>query len=465
MKMKTKIFVLFCAMALILLGGQGCRQSTSQEAASRVAPVTLRYWRVFDSEDDFAEIIEAYNAKHPHIDIEYREFSIDEYEDELIDALAEDRGPDIFTIQNTQMREYKNKLLALPPSVVMPFTQVQGGLSQEVIVTLQELPSITLRQLRDNFVDTVFDDVVLTDITPQGEFQRIYGLPLSVDTLAMFYNRDLLNNAGIAQPAANWEDVQDHVRKITQVDRQNNVVLSGAALGTSRNIPQSSDILSLIMMQNGAVMQDEFGDIRFAQIPEDLRERDIAPGLEALIFYTDFASPTKVVYTWNAQLPNALDEFIAGNVAYYFGYSYDVDQIKQRAPRLNFSTAKMPQIVGNPAVNYAEYWVEVVSNKTEHSDEAWDFLQFVASADQVVHYLDNTKKPTALLSLVDAQRNDLDISVFADQVLTAKNWYHGSDSREVESIFYNMIEQTLDGTRDVEEIISIGASQVARTIE
>jgi ABC-type glycerol-3-phosphate transport system substrate-binding protein len=64
--------------------------------------------------------------------------------------------------------------------------------------------------------------------------------------------------------------------------------------------------------------------------------------------------------------------------------------------------------------------VEVVSKKSKHVNEAWDFVQFLASADQVTSYLEKTNKPSALRSLISKQATDDNIGCFANQVLTAK---------------------------------------------
>ncbi len=466
--------ILFFSLMFVVLSAQACGKSAppastgGKSAEQRIQPLVLNYWRVFDEKDDFDEILEEYRASFPHIEIRYRKLRFEEYEQELLDALAEDRGPDVFSIHNTWMRGYKNKLLPMPSSVIMPFQKIIGTLQKEIVTELTTIPSINLRTLKDRYVDVVYDDVVMTDVVKKDNREtaqnNIYGLPLSVDSLALFYNRDLLNNAGIANPATTWQEFQDHVKKMSRVDRQNNILLSGAALGTSENIPRSTDILSLVMMQNGTQMTNDDGYATFHLIPENLREREVAPGVEALLFYTDFANPTKVVYTWNKDQKNALDAFIEGNVAYFFGYSYNIETVKARAPKLNFDIASIPQIPENPVMNYANYWVETVSKKTRYPDEAWHFVQFLAKPENVEKYLKRSGKPTGHKALIDKQKDDLVVGVFANQVLTAKSWYKGVDAAAAETILRMMIDQVLLGNREINDIINTAASQINQTI-
>lgn len=458
--MIKKISLLAVLAIFVLTSGFGCRlkDNTTKEA---MEPVTLTYWRVFDGPDDFAEIIQNYETLHPFVDIEYRKLRYDEYEKELINAMAEDRGPDIFSIHNTWIREYKSKITPMPPSTTMVYPVETGTIKKEIVHQMRTTPSLTLKQIRDNFVDVVAEDVILED-------NKVYALPLSVDTLAMYYNKDLLNNAGISEVPSYWNrDFLQAVKKMTKQDPKRGLIQSGVAMGGSSNIERYTDILSLLMIQNGATMITDDNKVAFHMIPDFARDTGYNPGLEALRFYTDFANPAKESYSWNSEMSNSLEMFISGNLAIMFGYSYHMPAIKSSAPKLNFSIAKFPQIEGNPPtnINFANYWVEVVSKKSEHKNEAWDFIQFITSEDQVKSYLDSAQKPTALRSLVAEQRTDNNIGVFADQVLTAKSWYRGMNVEAAELAFKEMIDAVLNNTDEkMQKIISNAAAKVQQTI-
>ena len=181
--------------------------------------------------------------------------------------------------------------------------------------------------------------------------------------------------------------------------------------------------------------------VTFDKTPKD-RQGEYPPGEEALRYYIDFASPTKEVYSWNNEMPNSVEYFSQGNAAYLFGYSYHIPYIKNLAPKLNIGVAKVPQIQGSTQpVNYANYWVYGVSNKTGNVNEAWDFIQSITtkSANAQI-YLDKTNKPTALKELIAAQKQDEDLLYFADQLLTSQSWYQGLDSNAAEAIFIEMID-------------------------
>jgi multiple sugar transport system substrate-binding protein len=395
------------------------------------------------------------------VSFQYRTLRFEEYQQELLKAFAAGEGPDVFSLHNTWMGEYKNLITPLPDSLTIPYTEVRGTIKKETVTVLREEPTLTQRTLKKDYVDVVAGDVILPyqPNPKQPPEDRIYGLPLSIDTLALFYNKDLLNAASIAEPPANWTQFQDDVVKLSSIGANDEILQSGAAIGTSANVERAFDIVSLLMMQNGTVMTDDRGKAVFGQ-PNDARQ---IPGADAVRFYTDFGNPLKEVYTWNASQPDSFDAFATGKTAFFFGYSYHTPLIRARAEKLNFGIAPVPQIEGGRTVNYANYWVETVAKSTKNVDWAWDFIQFAARQDQVTSYLDAAKKPPALRVLIDSQLEDEDLSVFASQLLLSESWYKGDDAAVAEDAFAQLIDDILAGV-DSEEAIAQAQNKVNQTL-
>ncbi len=463
MNLRTR-FAAAVLLAALVVSGAGCFSASVTAPPASSKPITLTYWRVLDDGDAFDEIISAYRALHPNVTINYRKLRLDEYENALVNALAEDRGPDILSVHNDWMRAYQPKLLPAPASVKLAFREVQGIQKNQVWVE-KTLPMITPAQVKDQFVDQVGHDVVIkgpASDPKKGIVDQLWGLPMALDTMVLYYNKDVLNAAGIPTPATTWAEFQDHVKRLTKYDSQGKLVKPAAGIGTSQNVERSFDLLSLLMMQNGAQMADGNGLPTFNRTPADMT-RDTPPGDEALIFYTDFANPSKEVFTWDDTQPNSYDAFVSGKTAYFFGYAYHLPMIRAQAPKLNFGIANIPQIDPANKVNFANYWVEAVSKKTKYPDVAWDFLQFAAKADQAKTYLAKTGRPTALRSLVNTQLSDPDLGVFASQVLTAKSWYQGANIKATESAFDEMIDTTLAGTPP-ERATDLAAQTIAQTV-
>src|SRR3989338_4315095 len=216
--MKTKIITLSLLFIFLLTSGFGCKL-VDQKTQEAMKPITLNYWRVWDGPDAFEEIFSAYKALHPFITINYRKLRYDEYEKELLNALAEDRGPDIFSIHNSWITKYKSKISPMPPTTTLAYPITQGTIKKEVIPELRTTKSLSLSDIKNNFVDMVYRDVAILTIDKKTKkyVEKIYGLPLSVDTLAMYYNKDLFNNAGLIQAPTYWtREFPQAVKKTTK---------------------------------------------------------------------------------------------------------------------------------------------------------------------------------------------------------------------------------------------------------
>ena len=480
--MKNKLFIITIILSMFLTTGFGCAK-IDKTTMSYYRPVTLEYWRVWDDSGDFQQIIDNYKRIHPNVTINYKKFRYEEYKQKLLEGFAYDRGPDIFSIHNTWTREYQNKNLIgpMPTKITLAYPYVKGNLKKELAINLKSTNMPTPTSIEKSFLDVVYDDIIIKTKNKKGVLsEKIYGLPLSVDTLVMFYNKDLLNNAGIINAPEYWDkEFQQNVKKLTKQDNKGQILQSGVALGGSDNIERYSDILALLMMQNGTNMLSDNGQVQFHAMPGgDFRGAAI-PGYDALRFYTDFANPAKEVYSWNSTIKNSLELFTQNKLAIMFGYSYMIPQIKSLAPKLNFAITKIPQIKDNPPVNFANYWVESVSNKilTDRDNikaggnytqlkynYAWDFIQFATKESQVQSYLDSTGKPTALKSMIKKQQEDRELNVFADQLLTAKSWYKGNDSNATEIIIKDLIDKIVSGESDIPKGINLAAQKVQQTI-
>jgi len=439
---------------VFILTGASC--SNTGAVVGPPTPITLEWWTVYKDVEDITPLIEAYKAQYPHITINVKNLRYDTFESSLLNALAEDRGPDIFTIHNTAVQEYLPKILPMPAVTNMKHAVQKGTITKDTFTETTAVPSFSARYIANTFLDQVTQDLYFND--------QLYGVPLSVDTLALFYNKALLSAAGIPLPATNYTELQEHVLKLTRQDNLGKIVQSGIAMGTGANVERFVDIISLLMMQNGTQMADSNGFALFDKLPATLGQRETLPATDALIFYTDFASPTKKVYTWNESKPNSLEAFMNGTVGYFLGYAYHRPIIDTQAPKLNYEVASMPQITGNPTINFANYWTEVVSNKTKYPDESWNFLQFITKPENARIYLTNASLPTATKTLVAEQVEDVKIGVFAEQLLTAKSWYKGKNPNALPGIFESLLNEIVVADRPA-DVLRRAVQKVNQTVQ
>lgn len=455
-----KIFILSLIFFLLISGFEASGQigpmpGPGQPALkSTLPPINLSWWVVWEQPSDFSDLINGFRNFYPHLNINVRKLRAEEYREALIQAWARDEGPDIFSIPNTWLKEYQEWIVPMPNKIGLK-KEVQSGpaCAKKTKIVIEEKQLLTVKELKEKFVSQVEKDVLMAG--------RIAGLPISLDTLVLYYNRDLLDIAGIPEPPKTWDEFVETVIKTTQIDKQKNILQAGTALGTANNLERSVDILSLLMMQMGATMTDVQDLVAFNK--PFANDPNYFPAEEALRFYTDFSRPEKEVYTWNKEMPQAMEMFQQGKLALFFGYAYHLAMIKAQAPSLNFGIAKVPQPSGTlKEINFANYPVQVVSRKSKNIEMAWAFLNWASQNPQA--YLARAKKPCALRALIGTQLQDFDLEIFAQELLTASSWYQGKNPLLMEEAMKEMIDNVNEGKKTYLEAINFAVLKINQTI-
>jgi ABC-type glycerol-3-phosphate transport system substrate-binding protein len=459
-KRTIRTFVLACAAVAgtALLSGCGFKEQ------AQPYKVNLEVWGVFDDSDAYTQLMAEYRKMNPYIgDISYRKFTPDTYKQDLLDALASGKGPDVFMIRNSWLPAFADKVAAAPDYI-----------SDE-------------RAYRNAFVDVVASDFF-------GQDGKIYGAPLSVDSLALYYNKDLLNAAGIVAPPATWEELVDDVQRLSRIDSFGNIVQSGIALGTARtaddreSINRSTDILTAMMMQKGVPFWNSLNN-----------EVSLTNGGEGVLdFYTRFASVSSPMYTWNLDQHYSIDAFYETKTAMMINYSWQYNTIKRKNAKLNFAVAPLPHFAGGAPANYANYWSFVVAKNKVYGNEvqnaaqadklrvheAWQFLKYLTfphpdqkltlrngltgntkdfslALDPAKLYLEKTQKPAARRDLVEEQKKDVFLGPFADGNLNAKNWPQ-TDPEAIEGVLADMIRSVNLGQNTVYGALDVAQTRINR---
>ena len=395
------LVILFFILVFIgvIPGLKGSNQNTNQE-------ISLVFWGV-DSSGFIQPLIDAYTGTNPNVKITYRKIDSVSYEKTLIDALATGQGPDVLMFNNNWLAKHYNKIAPAPA------TQI----SVESVARL--FPTV----VRQNFVSN----------------NQVYALPLYIDTLALLYNKSVLDAAAVAGLPKTWDEFQALVPNLRKFNQFNQITRPAAAIGGSdKSIDKASDLLNELIMQ-------------FAGGPQNIISQDGAvyfkdDGLNALNFYLGFANPASSYNTWNDSLPYSLDSFADGSTAMIFNYASGFPKIKSRNPYLDFSVSQMPQLApdGQP-VNYADYWGLAVSKQSRNAVWAWHFISSITTNPQTAElYVQNASLPPALLTLIEKYKNDAKFGVFARQALTARSWLQ-PDNTEVKKIFSDIIESVSNG--------------------
>lgn len=337
---KFKISALVLSLSSLVIFLSGC----SLIGGNQNKQVNLKYWGIWESSTTMSQIIANYKKLKPNVSITYEKRSPQQYRDSLQTQIENGRGPDIFTFHNTWPIMLKNYLAPAPSSIM------------------------TANALKDNYYPVIFGDM-------KNSQQQVIGVPSGIDGIALFWNKDIFDAAGIPNPPSTWQELSQDASLLTVRDAQGNIRTAGVALGTASNVDSFSDILGLMIFQNS-------GD------PKNPATKE---GAEALEYYTTFAKgPSKV---WDETLPSSTVAFAGGTLAMYFGQSWRAIDIKNANPLLNFEVAPVPQLE-NGNTNWASYWATGVSSKSQNTQEAWEFVKYLNDQQTLITmYNEDSKSP------------------------------------------------------------------------
>jgi ABC-type glycerol-3-phosphate transport system substrate-binding protein len=294
--------------------------------------VTLSYWGIWEDSTVMQPLIDDFERAHPNIKINYEKQDIKGlgmYAERLTKRIDNGTGPDIYRFHSSWTPQLKNYLTPFPKTV------------------------IASTKLDSDFYKTVEHDMKIN-----GAY---YGIPLGIDTLSLFINTTLLNNVGL-QPPKDWNDIVHIYGPRLLVKENDKIVSSSIALGTYDNIAHSPDIVAMLLLQNRANIRDLTGSAK-------------TNAEDALTFYTSFAD--SINGSWNQTLDNSKLAFAKGNLAMFFGFSWDIFEIKALNPNLQFQVVTVPTLAGRKNT-VASYWSEGVSARCKNSKEAFEFLDFIS---------------------------------------------------------------------------------------
>lgn len=307
--------------------------------------ITLKFWGLWESSTTINQVINDYKKIKPNINIIYEKKPKESYRETLQSFISQDKGPDVFVFHNTWTPMLKNELSPAPDNVIK---------SKEFLDKYYQVNYFDLKNAQNNII----------------------GLPQGIDGLGLYINEVIFKNAGVDTDfPATWQNVSRIATRLTVKDESGNIKTAGIALGQESNVDHFSDILGLMILQNG-------GD---PKSPIDKQSAD------ALDYYLSFTRGQNKV--WDETLPSSTVAFAGGNLAMYLAPSWRAIEIKNANPLLKFRVLPVPQLEGGK-VSWASYWANGVSQKSKNIKEAWEFVKYLSEEQTLTKlYSEASKSP------------------------------------------------------------------------
>jgi multiple sugar transport system substrate-binding protein len=228
---------------------------------------------------------------------------------------------------------------------------------------------------------------------------RLYGIPFGSNTLALYYNEDMLKAAGV-KPPRTWDELKSVSRKLTKGN------VHGFAISSLQNEEGTFGFLCFLWGSGNTSFQiNNANGIRALTLMRDL----VASG----------AMP-KEALNWTQG--DVMNQFISGNLAMMVNGPWQIPTMRQQAPALAWNVALLP-VGKKPASDLGGENFAVV--KGPNVDEALTFLKFVAAPAEMKTYINAfgyiaSRKDVAATQFTSDPLNDPINKVFVQQMAVAQ---------------------------------------------
>lgn len=177
--------------------------------------------------------------------VTYKQLDKRAFGETLVNAIAEGKGPDIVLIPNSLLVTYRSKLFPIP---------------------------------FEEFSKRTFDDTYIDGAEIFLRSDGVYGVPIGVDPLILYWNRDILSSSGISTPPKTWETlIGETTRAINKFDSSSNFTQNAIALGQYSNVTNAKNILAMLFFQVGSEIVTET-DSSYKVNLDEVVDEGLSPG-------------------------------------------------------------------------------------------------------------------------------------------------------------------------------------------
>lgn len=408
---KFQIVVLAIFAAGILTGIAVLALIKGENQETTLPPITV--WGVLPNNVVQNFVAQINLTREEQLTIDYVEKDPSIIERDLVEDLALGKGPDALLIPQEMLLTFENKLLTIP------YTTVNA------------------RDYKNTFIEQA--ELYMRD-------EGILGIPLFIDPMVMYWNRDMFTNAGIATYPKVWDDFISVSEKINKKDVNSNIRQSALALGEFGNVSNARDIFSLILLQAGN------------PIVVNRQSTLAGGGMEstenAINFFTGFSNPSSPYYSWNRSLPLSKNYFLSGNLATYFGYASEVTDLKEKNPNLNFDIAPMPQPKNTPQrIDYGHVYGVSIVKSAKNPAGVYSVLSQLTSSASLSELVSILYLPPVRRDLIAQGNTDPYLSIFYDAALISRGWLD-PDPFQSAGIFQTLVQSVVSGREIMSQAIS-----------
>ncbi len=370
------------------------------------APVTLTWWDYYAEDSAPANaviaLLDEYTAEYPNVTIEREFIAYADLKKTLLQSAGASALPDITIVNGPDHQQF-----------------AELGIAADLTDRLEAWGEL------DQYPQGLIDSASLDG--------RIYGLPITANALALFYNVDLLDEAGI-EPPTTWEELSDAAAELTTSERY------GYAFSAINNQQSVFQWLPTLWQAGG--------DLTDIDSPEAIEALEFSAGLIA------DGSVSREVLNWDQAAVAA--EFAQGRTAMMINGPWQFSYLAAQAPDLNYRVALLPAGEEAASVTGGEnYLVTDGAN----ADAAWNLVKWMQDPARVQQIDDAAGSLPTRLD-VELSNDDPNLAVFAEQLVVARPRAYGANYAEIADHVVVALQSVLSGSATAKDALTTAAAAI-----
>lgn len=266
--------------------------SGTNSEPEEVKELTWATWAISEEalKPTYMSMIETFMEKHTDVKIEAVTYPYAQYKDQLVISAAAGNAPNMAHIKSEWMPELIN------------------------LGALQDLTNVMSEELKADYFEGILNGVKYDG--------KILAAPWFNNPYAMFYNKRLMEKAGINELPQNWDELMAAARKISDlgVDENGNTIY-GYALPNSKIAPGVGYNFFPHMWAHGGDFIDSSGNIIIKS------EENLAAFAEAQSLYKDGISPD------GATFKDLRNLFAQGVIGFYYDLEMASSTFAEASPK------------------------------------------------------------------------------------------------------------------------------------
>ncbi|WP_257350227.1 ABC transporter substrate-binding protein [Pseudalkalibacillus decolorationis] len=329
-----KLFSVLMIIFLLLMTACAYKTDTSGDGSSNdeSITITLGFWDEAQA-NAYETVLKKFEEQNPNINVKLQPTPWDQYWTKLETAASSSVLPDVFWMNGPNFNKYASNGILLPLDKYLEKGKVDLNNYPQSLVELYTYEKTN------------------------------YAIPKDFDTIALFYNKEMFDEAGVAYPDDTWDwnKVIEAAKKLTNKEE--------GTYGITATLNNQAGYYNTIYQAGGYVLSEDEKESGY----------DDPNTIKGLKFWTDMIHKHKVSPTL-AQMTDTKPQqlFESEKVAMIYDGSW-MAGVYHESLKEKVDVAVLPK--GEKRATVIHGVGHAIAANSKHPDEAWKLLEFLASEE------------------------------------------------------------------------------------